>query len=48
MTVNGDGGHGPWAEAACNSIKNTLGLECVANITPDFTTIQDQIDARRS
>ena len=34
LTVNGDGGHGPWAEAACNSIKNTLGLECVVNLTP--------------
>ncbi len=43
LSVNGDGGHGPWAEAACNSIKNTLGLECVANITPDFKTIRDQI-----
>ena len=46
LSVNGDGGHGPWAEAACNSIKNTLGLECVANITPDFKTIRDQIGKR--
>ncbi|HET9648370.1 MAG TPA: ABC transporter substrate-binding protein, partial [Microlunatus sp.] len=28
ITVNGDGGHKPWADAACNSIKNTLGLDC--------------------
>ena len=46
LSVNGDGGHGPWAEATCNSIKNTLGLDCVANITPDFKTIRDQIGKR--
>ena len=46
LSVNGDGGHGPWAEAACNSIKNTLGLDCVANMTPDFKTIRDQIGKR--
>jgi oligopeptide transport system substrate-binding protein len=46
LAVNGDGGHGPWAEAACNSIKNTLGLDCQAKITPDFKTIRDQITKR--
>ena len=35
-----------WAEAACNSIKNTLGMECVASITPDFSHPANQIDAR--
>jgi oligopeptide transport system substrate-binding protein len=43
LTVNGDGGHKPWADAACNSIKNTLGLQCVTKITPDFATIRNQI-----
>ena len=27
-------GHKPWAEAACNSIKNTLGLDCVTQGDP--------------
>ncbi len=46
LSVNGDGGHGPWAEATCNSIKNALGLECVVNLTPDFATIRNQIGKR--
>jgi oligopeptide transport system substrate-binding protein len=46
LTVNGDGGHKPWADAACNSIKNTLGLECVTKVTPDFATIRNQIVKR--
>jgi oligopeptide transport system substrate-binding protein len=43
LAVNGDGGHKPWADAACNSIKNTLGLECVTKVTPDFATLRNQI-----
>ena len=43
IAVNGDGGHKPWADAACNSIKNTLGLDCVTKVTPDFKTLRDQI-----
>jgi oligopeptide transport system substrate-binding protein len=46
IAVNGDGGHKPWADAACNSIKNTLGLECVTKVTPDFKTLRDQINKR--
>ena len=46
IAVNGDGGHKPWADAACNSIKNTLGLECVTKVTPDFKTLRDQIIKR--
>jgi oligopeptide transport system substrate-binding protein len=46
LTVNGDGGHKPWADAACNSIKNTLGLNCVTKVTPDFATIRNQIVKR--
>lgn len=46
LAVNGDGGHKPWAEAACNSIKNTLGLDCRVNVTPDFATIRNQITKR--
>jgi oligopeptide transport system substrate-binding protein len=46
LTVNGDGGHKPWADAACNSIKNTLGLNCITKVTPDFATIRNQIVKR--
>ncbi|GAA3710236.1 ABC transporter substrate-binding protein [Microlunatus aurantiacus] len=46
ITVNADGGHKPWADAACNSIKNTLGLDCVSKTTPDFKTLRDQVNKR--
>jgi oligopeptide transport system substrate-binding protein len=47
ISVNGDsGGHKAWADAACNSIKNTLGLECITKVTPDFKTLRDQIVKR--
>ena len=46
ITVNADGGHKPWADAACNSIKNTLGLDCVTKTTPDFKTLRDQVNKR--
>jgi len=45
LSVNGDGGHAPWAQAVCNSLKNTLGMECEVNITPDFKTLLDQAKA---
>lgn len=39
LTYNGDGGHKEWTEAVCNSIKNTLGVNCVASPTVDFATM---------
>lgn len=39
LTYNGDGGHKEWTEATCNSIKNTLGINCVATPTVDFATM---------
>ncbi len=45
LGVNQDGGHKPWADAACNSIKNTLGVDCIVQQTPDFKTLLDQIEA---
>ena len=47
LWINGDGGHGPWATAVCNSIKNTLGLNCVVQTTPDFATLRDKINNRQ-
>ena len=38
-----DSGHKAWADAVCNSIKNTLGPDCVTKVTPDFKTLRDQL-----
>lgn len=45
LTINGDGGHGPWAEAACNSIKNATGADCRVNTLPDFAQFNKFVDA---
>ncbi|MGI5951526.1 MAG: peptide ABC transporter substrate-binding protein [Brooklawnia sp.] len=44
ITTNGDGAHKEWTEATCNSIKNTLDLDCVVVLTPTFAEYQKQID----
>jgi len=46
ITVNGDSNHKPWADASCNSIKNTLGLACETKLVPDFKTLRDQVNKR--
>ena len=46
LTYNADGGHKEWTEAACNSIGQSLGIECRALGVPDFATLQNQLDAR--
>jgi oligopeptide transport system substrate-binding protein len=38
MSYNADGGHKPMAEAVCNSVGQTLGIECVATPVVDFST----------
>lgn len=45
LTINGDGGHGPWAEAACNSIKNATGADCRVNTLPDFAQFNKYVDS---
>jgi oligopeptide transport system substrate-binding protein len=45
MTYNADAPNKSWSEAVCNSIKNTLGIECVAVPTVDFATFNKKIDA---
>jgi oligopeptide transport system substrate-binding protein len=45
MTYNADAPNKAWSEAVCNSIKNTLGIECVAVPTVDFATYNKKIDA---
>ncbi len=46
FAVNTDGGHGPMATAVCNSIKNTLGIDCQPKLTPDFKTLRDQLNKK--
>lgn len=43
---NADADHKPWVEATCNSIKNALGVECLASPTVDFATFRTAITAR--
>lgn len=38
LTYNGDADHGPWTEAVCNSVRDALGVDCVAQPTVDFAT----------
>ena len=45
MTYNADAPNKAWSEAVCNSIKNTLGIECTAVPTVDFATYNEKIDA---
>jgi oligopeptide transport system substrate-binding protein len=45
MTYNADAPNKAWSEAVCNSIKNTLGIECTAVPVVDFATYNKKIDA---
>ena len=45
MTYNADSPNKAWSEAVCNSIKNTLGIECIAVPTVDFATFNKKVDA---
>jgi oligopeptide transport system substrate-binding protein len=45
MTYNADSPNKAWSEAVCNSIKNTLGIECTAVPVVDFATFNKKIDA---
>lgn len=43
LSYNADGGHKEWTEATCNSIKQALGVDCVATGVVDFATFRAQI-----
>src|SRR5215213_4627507 len=45
MTYNADSPNKAWSEAVCNSVKNTLGIQCTAVPTVDFATFNKKIDA---
>ncbi len=46
LTFNADSDHAPWVEAACNSIRQALDVECKPTPLVDFDTFLGQIDAR--
>jgi oligopeptide transport system substrate-binding protein len=43
IAYNADGGHKSWVDAVCNSIKNTLAIDCVGKSYPDFKSLRDPI-----
>ncbi|WP_216853107.1 peptide ABC transporter substrate-binding protein [Phytoactinopolyspora halotolerans] len=46
LSYNSDGDNKPWVDAVCNSIKNTLGVDCVGVPVADFSTFRSQINNR--
>ena len=43
IAYNADGGHQAWVDATCNSIKNTLAINCTGKSYPDFKSLRDPI-----
>jgi oligopeptide transport system substrate-binding protein len=43
LSYTADASHKEWTEATCNSIKNALGVDCVATGVVDFSTFRKQI-----
>lgn len=46
LSYNGDADHQGWVDATCNSIRNTLGVECNGAPEVDFATFRTKIGAR--
>jgi oligopeptide transport system substrate-binding protein len=47
LSYNADAAHKEWTEAVCNSIKQSLGVECTAVGVVDFATFRAQIGDRK-
>ncbi|KRF27702.1 ABC transporter substrate-binding protein [Phycicoccus sp. Soil802] len=47
ISYNADASHKAWVEATCNSIKTSLGVDCVATPVVDFATFRSQITERK-
>ncbi len=47
ISYNADSDHKPWVTATCNSIRSTLGVDCVATPVTDFATFRDQIGQQK-
>jgi len=43
IAYNADGGHKAWVDAVCNSVKNTLAIDCTGKSYPDFKSLRDPI-----
>jgi len=43
IAYNADGPHKSWVDAVCNSIKNTLAIDCSGKSYPDFKSLRDPI-----
>lgn len=48
ITYNADGGHKEWTEAACNQIKQNLGVECKAIPKPGFDILLNDLDKAKT
>jgi oligopeptide transport system substrate-binding protein len=46
LSYNADADHQGWTEATCNSIRNAIGIDCVATPVVDFATFREQITNR--
>ncbi len=46
LSYNADGDHKGWTEATCNSIKDALGIDCVATPVPTFADFRKQINGK--
>ena len=46
LAYNGGGGHETWTEATCNSIRDVLGVECIAQGSVDFASFRSAIEAK--
>ncbi len=47
LAYNGDAAHKDWVDAVCNSIKNTLSVDCVGAPVVDFKTFRTQVHDRK-
>jgi oligopeptide transport system substrate-binding protein len=47
ISYNADASHKSWVEATCNSIKTSVGVDCVATPVVDFSTFRTQIADRK-
>jgi oligopeptide transport system substrate-binding protein len=48
ITYNADGGHKEWTEAACNQIKQNLGVACKAIPKSAFDVLLDDLDKAKA
>ena len=47
LSYNADAAHKEWTEAVCNSVKNSLGVDCVATGVVDFATFRKEIGEKK-